>query len=280
LAVFGTNYFVFVFVFSQMNSKHSNEEEYEEMYRVGAAWAAELDRLESERVEALRAESERKREGNPPGKVYIISLPGRGKGKHIEPPVGCLKLNVTSAQATLNKNRRDFSPMTYVDGSYKGFANFESFWQSGKVFEEIDEEKAMKFWKNVGKAKKSGERGAPKRRYPGSKGKKVLYAKFPGFENQEMDYVTSRKEVYVPFYEEMIKKREMTLYWKSLVEGGQDVAVYDYDGPRSEDGSEAAAEVTMELLKEKINDTRFPFGHGYVVAAHISGHNLAEIIKK
>lgn len=261
-----------------MNSKHSNEEEYEEMYRVGAVWAAELDRLESERVEAVRAESKRKEK--PRGKVYIISLPGRGKGKHIESPVGCVKLNVTSGQATLNKNRRDFSPMTFVDGSYKGFANFESFWQSGKVFEEIDEEKAMKFWKNVGKAKKSGERGPPKRRYPGSKGKKVLYAKFPGFENQEMDYVTSRKEVYVPLYEEMIRDREMALHWKKAVESGQDVAVYDFDGPRlEEDGSESCAEVTMELLKEKINDTRFPFGHGYVVAAYITGHDLKDVIK-
>jgi hypothetical protein len=257
----------------------SAEEEMEEMYRAGAACAAELDKEEAER-QSREANEKKEEKARIPGKVYIISLPGRGKGRHIEPPAGCLKLNVTSGQATLNKNRRDFSPMTFVDGSYKGFANFEAYWQSGKVFREIDEEKAMKFWKGVGKAKKSGERGGPKRRYPGSKGKEVLYAKFPGFENQEMDYVTSRKEVYVPLYEEMIKGREMTLYWKEVVAGGRDVAVYDFDGPRLEDGRETGAEVTMELLKEKINNTRFPFGHGYVVAAYIAGHDMSEIIKK
>jgi hypothetical protein len=30
-------------------------------------------------------------------------------------------------------------------------------------------------------------------------------------------------------------------------------------------------EVTQEMLMEKINDTRFPFGHGYVVAAWLAG---------
>jgi hypothetical protein len=171
--------------------------------------------------------------------------------------------------------------MTFVDGgTYKGFANFEAYWQSGKVFRDIDEDKTMKFWKNVGKVKKSGERDKPKRRFPGSKGKEVLYSKFPGFDNQKMDYVTSRKEVYVPLYEEMIKDKEMALYWKGLVADGQDVAVYDYDGPRLIDGRETIKEVTMELLKEKINDTRFPFGHGYVVASYIAGHDISEVIRK
>ena len=37
-------------------------------------------------------------------------------------------VNVTSCQGKLNKNRRDFSPMTFIEGGYKGYSNFEAFW--------------------------------------------------------------------------------------------------------------------------------------------------------
>ena len=53
--------------------------------------------------------------------------------------------------------------------------------------------------------------------------------------------------------------------------GGENLIVYDFDGPRTKDGTVTCLEVTPELLKEKIEDTRFPFGHGYVVAASIAG---------
>jgi hypothetical protein len=126
------------------------------------------------------------------GKVYIASMNLRGTWATA--PEKALKLNVTSAQAKANKNRRDFSPMTFLEGGYEGFGNFEAFWQSGKVFEGVDPKKVETFWKKV-----SIETG-PKRRYPGSKGKKVLYAAFKNEEGEEekMDYVTSRKKVYVP----------------------------------------------------------------------------------
>jgi hypothetical protein len=81
-------------------------------------------------------------------------------------------VNVTSCQGKLNKNRRDFSPMTFIEGGYKGYSNFEAFWQAGKV----------------------------------------LYAQFDG---ENMDYITSRKKVYVPLYFELIKDKEMSLYWWS-----------------------------------------------------------------
>ena len=43
--------------------------------------------------------------------------------------------------------------MTPVEGGYKGFYNFEAFWQSGKVFEGIQEEDVKKYWHNSGKKK-------------------------------------------------------------------------------------------------------------------------------
>ena len=34
-------------------------------------------------------------------------------------------------------------------------------------------------------------------------------------------------------------------------------------------------EVTLELLRRKIEDTRFPFGHGYVVAGLLAGVRIS-----
>jgi hypothetical protein len=152
--------------------------------------------------------------------------------------------------------------MTPIEGGYEGFWNFEAFWQSGKVFEGIPEEKVKAYWHKVKEAK---------RRYPGSKDKKVLYARFECAPDEQMNYVTSRKKIYVPRYFELMKDREMALHWKAQVEAGKDIVIYDFDGPREEDGGVTCVEVTRELLCEKINDTQFPFGHGYIVAGWIKG---------
>ena len=194
------------------------------------------------------------------GKVFIASMNLRGA--RAPAPANTTKVNVTSAQALLNKNRRDFSPMTPIEGGYEGFWNFEAFWQSGKVFEGIPEEKVKAYWRKVKEAK---------RRYPGSKDKKVLYARFECAPDEQMNYVTSRKKIYVPRYFELMKDREMALHWKAQVEAGKDIVIYDFDGPREEDGGVKCVEVTRELLCEKINDTQFPFGHGYIVAGWIKG---------
>ena len=154
-----------------------------------------------------------------PGKVYLASMNLRGEWA--KAPEGATKVNVTSAQGLSSKNRRDFSPMTPVEGGYKGFYNFEAFWQSGKVFEGIDESDVKKYWHGIKEAK---------RRYPNSKDKKVLYAHFE-HDQAHYDYVASRKKVYVPLYFDMMKDKEMAQFWKKEVELGKDIVVYDFDGP-------------------------------------------------
>lgn len=202
---------------------------------------------------------------NKRGQIYVASMNLRGKWA-VKPNDEITVLNVTSAQSKTNKNRRDFSPMT--ECNYKGYYNFESFWQSGKVYKDIPEEITKKFWKKNKEAK---------RRYPGSKGKQVLYARWEG-DDEKMDYVTSRKKVYVPLYHELMKTSEMISYWLNYVNAGNDIIIYDFDGPRTSDGSVTALKVTKKLLCDKINDTRFPFGHGYVIAAYLAGINISDII--
>ena len=193
------------------------------------------------------------------GKIFNASMNMRGKWA--DPIIeNSIKVNVTSTQAKNNKDRISFSPMTEIKDGYKGYWNFESYWQSGKVYEEIPIEKTKKWWRDLKQ---------PKRRFPNSKGKKVLHAEFDG-NNKKMDYITSRKEVYVPEYFGLIKKKDRLKYWKNMLKNGHNLIIYDFDGPRKLAGTVTCLELTKELLIEKINDTRFPFGHGYIVAATIA----------
>lgn len=203
-----------------------------------------------------------------PGKIYIASMNMRGKwADPIDP--NSIKINTTSAQSKTNKNRRDFSPMTEIKDGYNGYWNFESYWQSGKVFEDIPYEISKNWWLKLRE---------PKRRYPKSRGKKVLYSKWIEYDNINMDYITSRKKVYVPLYYNLIKNREMTLYYKELFNNGQNITIYDFDGIRNDEGEPICQELTKELLIEKINDGRFPFGHGYIVGSLIAGIDYNDFI--
>lgn len=194
------------------------------------------------------------------GQVYIASMNMRGK--HAPPPhSNCSILNVTSAQGKNNKNRIDFSPMTPIEGGYKGFWNFESYWQQGRVFEDIPHDISKKWWLELKE---------PKRRYPNSKGKQVLYAEFDDFPGEKLDYISSRKKVYVVEYYNLIKDREQVKYYKNLLKTN-DIIIYDFDGPRTITNDVDSHIVDVNYLRDKINDPTHPFGHGYIVAGLICG---------
>ena len=193
-----------------------------------------------------------------PGKISIASM--QMMGKWAEPiNKDSIKINVTSGQSKKSKNRLAFSPMTEIVDLYKGYWCFENYWQSGKVYQEVPIEKTKNWWKNLKE---------PKRRYPGSKDMEVLYSLFDN-NDEKMDYVTSRKKIYVPEYYNLIKDNKMIIYWKNKLKD-HDLTIYDFDGPKNDDGEITCLELTRELLIEKINDTKFPFGHGYIVAACIA----------
>lgn len=208
------------------------------------------------------------------GKVYIASM--KMRGKWAPRPKNCVVINVTSMQGKGSVFRRDFSPMSPVNGDggedrdkgedrdegedgYKGYYCFENYWQSGKVYEGLDDSRAKQWWKNL----KEG-----KRRYPLGKGRKILHSNFDG---KIRGYIESRKEVYVPEYYDLIQGREGLLKCLEMVQKGQDVVVYDFDGPRDTDGEPVCLEVDLKLLRSKIEDPTFPFGHGYVVAGCLLG---------
>ena len=148
--------------------------------------------------------------------------------------------------------------MTPIEGGYRAFSCFENYWQAGKRYEgqtPEDVEDMISWWKT----QESG-----KRRFKGSKGKRVTHAEFDGV---RYNYIESRKNIYVPQYEALVNEHILNLFGN----GEKEYVIYDFDGPRDDDGCVMCKKVTVDLLRHKIEDTRFPFGHGYVVAALIAG---------
>ena len=194
-------------------------------------------------------------------RIYVASK--RMRGSWAPRPEGSTIIDVTSAQAKNSSKRRDFSPMSEIKDGYKGFFCFENYWQSGKVIEGMDRPKQLAWWKKQEKGK---------RRYPPSKGKKVLHAEWDG---KKYDYISSRKEIYVPQYHKLVKNSPSMISYKTWwnKDGKKEnvIVVYDFDGPRKEDGSNDILEVSLDMIKKKINDPKFPFGHGYIVAATLAG---------
>ena len=141
--------------------------------------------------------------------------------------------------------------------------NFEAWYQSGKVFKGVDERKSKAWWLAL---------KTPKRSNPSFKGKKVLYCDWG---NGPLNYMESRVQVYVPEYHAHMASTDMAAHWLERVQRGENVVVYDFDGPRLPDGTPTYAKVTPDLLREKLYDERHPFGHGYVVAAHLAGIPVA-----
>lgn len=192
------------------------------------------------------------------GTIYIASMNLRGQWAERINPLSS-PLNVTSAQSTKSLNRLDFSPMTAAPGGYKGYLCFENYWQAGKVYEHVSHAVSKGWWLKQLK---------PHRRYPGSKGKKVLHSVFV-VDNvvAKLNYIESRKLVYVKEYSDYIRNSKMLQYWKKHLDGGHDITIYDFDGPRMHDGGVQCLKLTNELLVDKINDPIHPFGHGFVVGA-------------
>lgn len=194
-------------------------------------------------------------------KVYIASK--NFKGKWAERPKGAVVVDVTSAQAKGSANRIAFSPMNmkqYTDPHEGEFPNFEAYWQSIKVIENVPHAPAKQWWKSIDK---------PKRRHPKMKKNRVMHAEHARYPGRMFGYVESRKKVYVPDYFDMIKDNSHLLHLREKHKG-QCVVVYDFDGPRHDDGTPAIEEVTVAMLRRKINEERVPFGHGFVVAAALA----------
>jgi len=211
-----------------------------------------------------------------PRRVYVAAMNLRGAHAPWTGDGNPLKINVTSAQSKTNVDRHTFSPMHVIGKRYVApdgeYACFEHYWQSLKVYDHASYQhsQAKRWWQELTVAKRRWKGCSAIKKSTG-RPPRVLHAIDSRF-SVPLDYIESRKKIYVKDYMNMIRDKPRT---KELVElvaaGGEPVIIRDFDGPREADGSPTLLEVSPAMLTEKINDASFPFGHGYVVAAHILG---------
>lgn len=225
--------------------------------------------------------------------------------KHFPTFKPCVCLSASSAYGSL-------SPFCLKDE--KGRL-IENIWQFSKVYPEVPDWVCRKnqwdqtiifsskrekhvdsknqpnelYWK----WRKRGQEAKDPIRYPvGFKNRsQCLYAiKNDDKEMKHLDYVQSRKEIYLPAYFSALRKEEKFKNLKKELERGRDILVLEVDGPREESlpyymnkygvqGSfidHGTTLATKENLDVFLNDTKHPFGHGFCLAAALLNIDLLE----
>lgn len=189
-----------------------------------------------------------------PGKVYIASM--RLRGERASVPPSAKVINVTSAQSKSSEYRKAFSPMTPIRGGYYGFWNFEHFWQAGKKHADVPLEKTVQWWLKQDEPHRKCKVGS----------NRIEYAVYPMVTGtRRLAWVEARKEVYVPLYTQKVQHERVLQDMRELLLT-KDIVILDCDGPFDENNRPICLEVTLDLLRTKIEDQTRAFGHGYVIA--------------
>jgi len=218
------------------------------------------------------------------GKVYV----GKKGNRELDPVIYDV-LNINCTSGSMNKINgfyaRTFSPMILgpvIEEEIFGQGDqtaiiFENYWQYSKIFIDLDHlkdgeitDKWLKF-REYGFSKTIGDRH-PKGTKTNevkfvSNGKRFyryLNATSSYYLGSYYDYISSRKIIYAPIYAHLVSQTDAFRELKKLIDEGLDVQILDFDVLNG------SHEVTLEFLKDRINDPNFPFGHGYVLAGLLS----------
>lgn len=167
-------------------------------------------------------------------------------------------INVTSSG---NSWGRNLSPMILgpVLVPNRGYAScIENAWQYSKVYDIHDSDgkpsNQWYFWSQKGYKTSRGVR------YPMGKDARPLYSYW---DNTKMDYITARKNIYMPMYKDLALKSGWFDKLKELylIEG--EIVIWDYD---------AYDYLDMGLTAEQvINDPTKILGHGHILAMMLNG---------
>jgi len=134
--------------------------------------------------------------------------------------------------------------------------------------------------------RKSGMYAKDAIRYPvGFKDRKRCLFALKEDENENvipkrLNYIESRKEIYCPLYEKLVKKEKQFSELKERLNKGENLLIIEVDGPHSESlpyyrekynvGKDFIIGNTMLATKDNLdimlNDPLHPYGHGYCLA--------------
>lgn len=81
-----------------------------------------------------------------------------------------------------------------------------------------------------------------------------------------MDYVTSRKKVYIPMYIELIKNTEEYKLLLQKVNSRENIFIVGPDG-----WPDYEKEINEVTIKEAIDNPKYPFGHELVICGLLKG---------
>lgn len=92
-----------------------------------------------------------------------------------------------------------------------------------------------------------------------------------------LDYVDSRKNIYLPIYSELVRKQSQYGELLRMLRSGTNLLILEVDGPHSESAKYYADRYGLDIdggtmlctksnLEIMINDTKHNFGHGYCLA--------------
>ena len=210
---------------------------------------------------------------------------------------GFKNLDVTSGSGNKIAGRQiklDFSPMLIgpVTVGKQKAQKFENWWQGGKVYPDIghvnsDDDVPTAKWYAFRQNVYTQEKGV---RHPScTKSSSIAFVDDKGHNHykyhvpkfslydigngdQKLDYIEARKLAYVPIYAKLIRTSKSFKEMMKMVDRGEKLQILDLDGPRDGDLHGLKTHlITVDLLKNKINDKSAPFGHGYIVAALLAG---------
>lgn len=154
----------------------------------------------------------------------------------------------------------DLSPL--LIGPVGDFEIFENYWQYGKVWKHHLKENG-RISEDWWKFHLSGESLEKGRRRPLGKQYGRTVTSF--YNMRYYEYIESRKEIYVPIYTNLIENTRSMNSLIRLARSGENIMILDGDGPPREIYPNGAA-MTDELWNTMIEDEKYSFGHGYVVA--------------
>ena len=109
---------------------------------------------------------------------------------------------------------------------------------------------------------------------------KCLFATVSTNPVKKLDYVQSRKEIYMPIYCDLVKREQQFKDLRKMLSEGKNLLILEVDGPHEEsldyykkkygvkdDFIEGyTIEASLENMKIMLNDPKHPFGHGYCLA--------------
>jgi len=98
--------------------------------------------------------------------------------------------------------------------------------------------------------------------------------------DKKLNYIDSRKQIYVPVYCKAAKNEQKFIELKNRLENGENLLIIEVDGPHQESldyyqNTYGLADIfienstmlaTDENLTIMLNDDKHPFGHGYCLA--------------